>query len=159
MPLIDDDAGAGHKQPGLERAELAVGGVVRDAAVVRGTDGQMILVPGQRCGERRLQGTAEGLRGSAGVIDFTRRCPVGQSAGRHHIAGVVVQRIIRIEVVAFQAEEVAVVIAGLDIGGVTVYQGLLKMPVIHIGAQLQASVSWYWPVSCTSCILLCIDWG
>src|SRR5208282_2567989 len=136
--LIDDLTRAEDRELRQQRTEFAVSRIAGNAVVPGETDHQIVFSVKNRIGDFRLKAGADSIRVGHRDVDFAGCRPWRQHAGWHLIAVRIEQYIGRIKVLSFEAEKVAVVGAGRDVGQVAVDQMLVEMPIVDVaGEQLK----------------------
>ena len=128
--LLDQHAGAGHEQIGIDRAELAVAVEMHAAVVEAGADDDMIAVVGDLRRIGRLQRAAEAVRRGPGAVDLAE---IGAVDVGNLVAGGIEQRRHGVAV-AQQARRRA----GLRVRGVAVDVALAEVAEIGVGLQRQS---------------------
>ena len=138
--LVDDDPHQVDPQVGFQHPQFAERGIVGLAMIDRGAEGQVVGVAGDGGGDGRLQRAAKAVGAGVGEVGLARRRAGRQHAGRYGIAMVVMEGVVRRQVVAFQAQLGRIVVAIVDVGGVAVDQMLLVVAIVAAGAEGDVAV-------------------
>src|ERR1700719_891087 len=137
--LINGHARAEDIEAWQKRPELTVSRINGNAVIPRETDCQTVFSVKKRISKFRLEAGADGIRAGRRDVDFAECRPGWQDGGRHLVAFRIKQHVVGKEVVAFEAEKVAVVGAGRNVSQVAVGEMLGEMPIVNVaGEQLQS---------------------